>query len=331
MSESRTFAMEAAVVADVLAGVRRSLRALDAAIRAIASGTLDTAIPGIERTDEIGDIARSLRHLCGSLAATERQRFEQAKLDEANLKVIAQAQQAELTSVEDAQSIIVELAQTLDDQVEEKTRHLLDREREIVWRLSRATERRDNDTGAHILRIGKISSILAEELGLAVKECRMIELAAQMHDIGKVGIPDDILFKPGRLTPAERTLMETHAQIGWDILSGSDSPLVQLAAEIAVSHHEKWDGSGYPHRLAGEAIPIGGRICALADVFDALMAVRPYKQAWSLDKAIAYIEENSGSHFDPACVAAFRSRLDDIVAIIMEHRDRIHLDDGKVA
>lgn len=331
MSESKAFAAAAAVMADALADVRRSLRDLEAEVRALAAGRFDVAVGGTERSDEIGDLARALLHLRDTLAAAERMRTEQAELDAANLKVIAEAQQAELTTVEGVQGILAELAETLDAQVAEQTRHLLEREREIVWRLSRATERRDNDTGAHILRMGRISGLIAEALGMPEAECRMIEIAAQMHDVGKVGIPDDILFKPGRLTPEERVVMETHAQLGWDILSGSDSPLVELAAEIAVSHHEKWDGTGYPRRLAGEAIPIGGRICALADVFDALMSVRPYKRAWSLDDTIAFIDENTGSHFDPTCVAAFKSRLDDILAVLRDQRDPLPHSGGAAA
>ncbi|MDR3438914.1 HD domain-containing phosphohydrolase, partial [Telmatospirillum sp.] len=132
---------------------------------------------------------------------------------------------------------------------------------------------------------------------------------------GKVGIPDDILFKAGKFTPEERQVMETHVLLGWDILKGSESELIQTAAEIAVAHHERWDGNGYPYQLAGEAIPISARIAALADVFDALTSARPYKRAWSFEEALAFVDANSGAHFDPACVAAFRTRLDDIAAI----------------
>ncbi|TBW38029.1 HD domain-containing protein [Siculibacillus lacustris] len=311
----------AAIAAYVLLHLTKPMQGFRAAMQAIAAGRFETPIPGVRRSDEIGDMARTLVYFRDTLADADRLRVEQAELDNANLKMIAEAQQAELTAIEDTQSLIAELAESLDAQVEEKTRHLLEREREIVWRLSRATERRDNDTGAHIVRMGLISGIVAEAMGLPESDCRMIEIAAQMHDVGKVGIPDEILFKPGRLTPDERVIMETHALLGWEILHGSDSPLIRLAAEVAVSHHEKWDGTGYPHRLAGEAIPLVGRICALADVFDALMAVRPYKQAWSLDKAAEFIEQNSGTHFDPACVAAFFSRIEDIIAVIETERD----------
>lgn len=221
-----------------------------------------------------------------------------------------------------AQKQLAARAAILDREVGIKTQELVEREREIIWRLSRATERRDTDTGDHIARMSRICALIAEGLGLPEEDCRLIEIAAQMHDVGKVGIPDEILFKPGALTPEERRVMETHADLGWTILEGSKSKLLQMAADIAVSHHEKWDGTGYPKHLAGEAIPIAGRITALADVFDALMSVRPYKPAWPIDKACAFIAEGAGKHFDPACVEVFFRRFDEIAAIAgTEHGD----------
>ena len=220
-----------------------------------------------------------------------------------------------LLALRGAQKRLAERAARLDEEVAEKTRELIEREREIVWRLSKATERRDTDTGDHIARMSRICGIVAEALGLPDEERGLIEIAAQMHDVGKVGIPDEILFKPGPLTPEERKVMETHTELGWNILEGSQSRLLQLAADIAVSHHERWDGAGYPRGLKGEEIPLAGRITALSDVFDALMSVRPYKPAWPLEKARAFIVEGTGKHFDPACVEAFFSRWDEIVAI----------------
>ena len=220
-----------------------------------------------------------------------------------------------LLALRGAQRRLAERAARLDEEVAAKTHDLIEREREIIWRLSKATERRDTDTGDHIARMSRICGLVAEALGLPEEECRLIEIASQMHDVGKVGIPDEILFKPGALSPEERRVMETHAQLGWNILEGSNSRLLQTAADIAVSHHERWDGAGYPRGLAGEAIPLAGRITALSDVFDALMSVRPYKPAWPLEKARTFIEDGAGRHFDPACVAAFFSRWDEIVAI----------------
>lgn len=214
-----------------------------------------------------------------------------------------------------AQKQLAARAAILDREVAAKTQELVEREREIIWRLSRATERRDTDTGDHIARMSRICAVIAEGLGLGDEDVKLVEIAAQMHDVGKVGIPDEILFKPGPLTPEERRVMETHADLGWTILEGSKSKLLQMAADIAVSHHEKWDGSGYPKHLVGDAIPIWGRITALADVFDALMSVRPYKPAWPLEKARAFVEEQSGRHFDPACVEVFLRRFDEIAAI----------------
>ena len=191
-----------------------------------------------------------------------------------------------------------------------------EREREIVSTLMRAAEHRDADTGDHIVRVSAYVGLIAEALGLSTAECRQLSLAATMHDVGKIAVPDFILLKPGALTPEERREMELHAERGRSILGGSASPVMRLAAEIAVSHHERWDGTGYPHQLAGEAIPLSGRIVAVADVFDALTTERPYKSAWSPERARDHVAENAGAHFDPRVVAAFLSRWDQIEAFL---------------
>jgi len=155
-----------------------------------------------------------------------------------------------------------------------------------------------------------------------------------MHDVGKIAIPDHILLKPGRLDDAELVIMRTHAEKGYEILRESKSRLLDLAAAIALAHHEKFDGSGYPQGLAGEAIPLHGRIVAVADVFDALTSERPYKTAWPLDRALSFLREQSGQHFDPACVEAFMSRLDDILAIRAAHADDpapVEVNEGELA
>ncbi|MCJ2036211.1 HD domain-containing phosphohydrolase [Methylobacterium sp. J-068] len=185
------------------------------------------------------------------------------------------------------------------------THELLEREEEMILRLSRAVEYRDNDTGGHTLRVAAYSRIIAEELGLPPDTCRSIYLAAPLHDVGKVAIPDAILLKPGRLDPEEFIRIQGHAALGHEILAGSRSGLIQLAAEIAGAHHERWDGSGYPAGLRGRLIPLAARIVAVADVFDALTTVRPYKAAQSFDEALAHIESERGKHFDPTCVQAF--------------------------
>jgi putative two-component system response regulator len=190
------------------------------------------------------------------------------------------------------------------------------REREIVARLVKATERRDTDTGNHVFRVASYARLIAASLGHSPAWCDQIELASTMHDIGKIGIPDAILLKRGPLSSEERKLMASHAEEGRRILEGSSSEVVQLAADIAISHHERWDGEGYPRGLRGEEIPLCGRIVAIADVFDALTSARPYKAAWPFAQARAYLIENSGTQFDPRCVRAFLDRWPHVLDII---------------
>lgn len=206
-------------------------------------------------------------------------------------------------------------AQLLAAEVRSATADILNREQDTVMRLCRAAEFRDPDTGAHIQRMARYSKLIADELTHdAVFANAMLE-AAPMHDVGKLGTPDHILLKPGALTPEEITVMRQHARIGWSILKDGASPILQLAAQIAHSHHEKYDGSGYPLGLAGGAIAREARIVAVADVFDALTSVRPYKAAWETERARDYLREHRCSHFDPACVDAFCTRWDDVLDI----------------
>jgi putative two-component system response regulator len=193
----------------------------------------------------------------------------------------------------------------LEARVFERTKDLVETQVEVVDRLARAAEFRDDETGEHTRRVGELSAEIGELLGLARHEIVLLRRAAPLHDLGKIGIPDSILLKAGPLTKEEFEIMKTHTTIGGRILSGGNSAVMQMAEQIALSHHERWDGSGYPQGLAGEAIPLPGRIVAVADVFDALTHARPYKEAWPIDKAVAEIERCSGTHFDPAVVAAF--------------------------
>ncbi len=195
------------------------------------------------------------------------------------------------------------------------------REREIIRRLMLAAEFRDDQAGDHLTRVAGCVIAVAEGLGLSQAEADDVALASTMHDIGKIGVPDHILLKAGPLTPEEWTEMQRHALRGYHMLYDSPSRLLRIAAEIALTHHERWDGSGYPRGLKGEEIPRSGRIVAVADVFDALISARSYKMAWPLEKARAHLEAESGRHFDPACVAAFLSRWDDIVALVQERAD----------
>jgi HD-GYP domain-containing protein (c-di-GMP phosphodiesterase class II) len=181
---------------------------------------------------------------------------------------------------------------------------------ETVRRLSMAVEFRDEDTGQHIERIGRFSTLLAEQIGMDHEFCERIRHAAPLHDVGKVAIPDAILLKPGPLTPDERKIVETHAEEGYRLVRGSTSAILDMAATIALSHQEKWDGSGYPRGLKGEAIPIEGRIVAVADVFDALTSDRVYRPAFPLEKAIEMMREERGTHFDPVLLDAFMEVLE---------------------
>ena len=186
---------------------------------------------------------------------------------------------------------------------------------EVILRMGWLAESRDQDTADHISRVTRSCACLGRAIGLDERRCELLMNASAMHDVGKVGIPDQILRKKGRLEPEEMEVMKTHTRIGANVLRGSSHELMQMAAEIALSHHEKWDGSGYPNALCGEAIPLVGRIVAVCDVFDALMSERPYKPAWTTDSAIAEIERCSGAHFDAHLVSAFLGVMPDILAI----------------
>ncbi|KQP22888.1 HD domain-containing phosphohydrolase [Pseudorhodoferax sp. Leaf267] len=187
--------------------------------------------------------------------------------------------------------------------------------RTAIYMLGEAGHYNDNDTGVHIWRMAAYARLLAEAHGWTKERAGMLELAAPMHDTGKVGIPHTILRKPGKLDAAEWEVMRTHPRIGHDILVKSDAPVFVLAAEIALCHHERWDGTGYPTGLAGKDIPESARIVAIADVFDALSMRRPYKEAWPLDRIMAMLHEGSGSHFDPALVAVFDTILPRILEV----------------
>lgn len=221
------------------------------------------------------------------------------------------------------QKFLADRAQHLAALVDEQTREIRGREKELVLRISRAAEFRDPETGAHIQRMAHYSQLIAEALGLPGVEQQLILEAAPMHDVGKIGIPDYILLKPGKLTAEEFTIMKGHARIGYELLCNSGSRVLQAGAEIANAHHEKFDGSGYPNGLQGEAIPLFGRIVAVADVFDALTSERPYKKAWPLEEACRFLEEGCGSHFDPVCVRAFLARWDKVLAIRRQFQDEL--------
>ena len=189
---------------------------------------------------------------------------------------------------------------------------------DTIHRLVLAAEYKDEDTGDHIIRMGRYSAYLAEKLGFPDKEVQNILYAAPMHDVGKIGIPDSILMKPGKLTKEEFEIIKTHTLIGGKLLKNSKSDILQLAEQIALSHHEKWNGTGYPKGLAGEEIPMIGRIVSIADVFDALTSKRPYKEPFPVEKAVDIIKNESGQHFDPEVVRVFLESIDGVLKIKQE-------------
>lgn len=203
----------------------------------------------------------------------------------------------------------------LRSEVERATEAIASREIETILRLTRAAEFRDDVTGMHVTRVGHICATLARAVGMPEEECDKFLLAAPMHDIGKVATPDGILLKPGPLTPEEFEIMKLHTVAGHEILKDSASSMLQLAAEIALTHHERFDGKGYPHGLKGSEIPLSGKLCSIADVFDALTSARPYKEAWTIEKAVEHIDEQRGKQFDPELVELFHRSFDEIVAI----------------
>lgn len=212
-------------------------------------------------------------------------------------------------------------ASWLAEEVQKATQQLRDRERETILLLCRASEYRDPETGAHIQRMARYSALIAAELGLSEEEQETLLNAAPMHDIGKVGTPDHILLKPGKLNDEEMVIMRQHAQIGYELLKSSHAQMLQLAAEIAYAHHERYDGKGYPQGLVGEEIPLVGRIVAVADVFDALTSTRPYKKAWTMQDAQQYLTDNRGTHFDPKCVDALLNSWDKVEEISRRFQD----------
>ncbi len=212
-------------------------------------------------------------------------------------------------------------ADILEHDVAKRTEEIHAVQLEVVRRLGMAGEFRDNETGAHVIRMSRVSEVIARAAGLDETTCKLILFASTMHDVGKIGIPDRILLKPGKLDADEWEIMKSHADIGARIIGDYPADIFWMAATIAASHHEKWDGSGYPRGLTGEAIPISARIAAISDVFDALLSARPYKEPWPLKKTLSFMKENSGTHFDPVLLDVFFKNLDEIFKIRAESPD----------
>jgi putative two-component system response regulator len=234
-------------------------------------------------------------------------------------------------------------AAELEQKVRERTQQIEKSREQIIHCLARAAEYRDNETGDHVLRVGKYCAIIANQLGFDEEYCRQIRLAAQLHDVGKIGIPDSVLLNPGKLSNAEFGIMQEHcdlgskimeplavseanrirrhADIGGFIMDGVDSPMLELATTIAKTHHEKWDGTGYPNQLKAEEIPIEGRICCVADVFDALCSERPYKPSFPMKKCLEIMLSERGTRFDPIVIDAFFNRISEIEHVRSQHQD----------
>ncbi|MCX7962753.1 MAG: response regulator [Burkholderiales bacterium] len=209
----------------------------------------------------------------------------------------------------------------LEGMVDEATREIREREKETLLRLARAGEFRDEETGFHLIRMARYSRLIANAIGLERDEAETIELAAPLHDIGKIGIPDGILLKPGRLDEPDWTVMKRHPLIGHEILKGSASKYVRMGALIALGHHERYDGKGYPSGLDGDHIPLCARIVAVADVYDALTSRRPYKKAWRPEEAFEYLRAQRGKHFDPALVDAFLGMKEKVLEVQRDLQD----------
>jgi len=217
--------------------------------------------------------------------------------------------------------VLSDQARVLQYQVDKSVAEIHERELETLAKLAKAGEFRDKTTGNHLMRMAKYSALTGQNLGLGAETVHVLEVAAPMHDIGKIGIPDSVLLKEGPLNSAEQDLMRTHPRIGYDILKGSPSKYLSMGAIIALGHHEKFDGSGYPNGLHAEDIPLVARIVAVADVFDALVSERPYKRAWPVEEAIDFMKTQRGKHFDPRCVDAFLADRGRIQVILDEFGD----------
>jgi putative two-component system response regulator len=217
-----------------------------------------------------------------------------------------------------AHRLIHDQNHVLEQMVRQRTQELRQSRLDIVRRLGRASEFRDNETGQHILRMSHASALLARRIGWDAQACELMLNASPMHDVGKIGIPDGILLKAGPLTPDEREIMQRHTTIGAEILSGAGDELLDMARDIALAHHEKWDGTGYPRRLANTAIPEAARIVAITDVFDALTSERPYKKPWSVPEALHFMNEHAGRQFDPHLLRQFVT----IVPEVQQIRER---------
>ncbi len=271
----------------------------------LSKGDLDFEMPKgrIHILHSLKNLHASLRHLTWKTQQVAKGDFSQ-RVD--FMGTFSEAFNSMAQQLKNAFETIEEHNRTLEQKVRERTKELHDSRFEIVRRLARAAEFRDTDTGLHITRMSLYSAELGRAAGLDDRECDLLLNAAALHDVGKIGIPDRVLLKPGPFDMNEREIIKGHPAIGGAILSQSQSEIVQWAEIIALTHHERWDGTGYPRALKGDEIPLIGRIVAICDVFDALTTVRPYKKAWKVEDTLAELERGKGTHFDPDLVDLFK-------------------------
>ncbi|MEM7734963.1 MAG: HD domain-containing phosphohydrolase [Deinococcota bacterium] len=275
------------------------ISALDAVIDKVKAFQVGAA-DYIPKPIQVQELLARVRHQIDLRRLQQQLRSQNELLESRNRQLRHEIRKRHAVEAE-----IRKLNTSLEGKVRARTQALERVQLEILERLSLAGERRDDDTGQHTLRVGYVSSLITQALGQSSQAVELIRMAARLHDVGKIGIPDKVLLKPGKLTGEEYDLMKQHTTIGAEMLAGSQSPLIRLAEEIALSHHERWDGGGYPRGLSGQKIPLSGRIVAVADVFDALTHERPYKRAWSLDKVFKELKQARSSQFDPRVVDAF--------------------------
>jgi putative two-component system response regulator len=301
-------AFEAAPIGGIITGRDGTIERVNQAMCEMTGYTVDELIgmqsSELAHPDERQHSAAVIDALWSGRSETER--FEKRYIHSSGRIIEARVA---LTTICDDRDEVTQLFGQIEDITEARrtSRELEQAQFEMLARLAAAAEFRDDDTGQHTRRVGNLSVSIAERLGLTELEIGLIRLAAPLHDVGKIALPDAILCKPGRLSEAEFELMKTHATVGGEMLAGSAFALLEVAQQVALTHHERWDGGGYPNGVAGEEIPIAGRIVAVADVFDALTHVRPYKAAWSRADAIAEITSHAGGQFDPRVVEAFLS------------------------
>jgi HD-GYP domain-containing protein (c-di-GMP phosphodiesterase class II)/Flp pilus assembly protein TadD len=305
---------------DISQAIHTTQEAIQLASRASAKKLLHDAEVQLSTLLELtGDVTGAFKHF-KTAHQLERELFNEEsdrRLQGLSARFDLERARAEAETYRERTLEIEQVNKTLEHKVCERTLDLEQAQIETVTRLALAAEYRDDNTGQHTYRVGNFAALLAQAIGVPKAEVQALRIAARLHDVGKIGISDLILLKPGKLTPNEYELIKDHTIIGAQILSGGKSPILKLAEQIAMTHHERWDGNGYPNKLAGDEIPLVGRIVAIADVYDALTTERPYKRAWTHEESISELEAQAGKMFDPNIIALVRTVFSAIS--VLEH------------